>query len=282
MKIIKSCDLSDTGIILRPRYMNAAGPSHIPETETAYSPTRHHRTHTPRSLGLLCNQTAFSAAFPCLVQIDIQIKSAQSDVYYIPRELAHLAEFYQMTIDHEHNRTPTAFTRGVYLQVRQGLNSPAGYWHYDIGNPSSTYLVVDKDPTIYAPGFPLRLLPSLKRSFAAATLSQDQGRELLLHATDFSILKRCRQNDIPTLRFRPYEVARHDHLTVHRGVSSRGRTLATTGYIDSDQPALYNFLDMNNNMFPQIAETRSAPVEEAAERLARYLKRFPPQILKAA
>lgn len=277
MTILQTHQLSSHGIVLRPRYKSATGPQDIPPSEAAYNPFRHRRAHTPKSIGYVAERAVFSAPFPYQVSVDIQLKAAQSDVYFIPDELSRFSGLIQRIADHAHNRTPTAFTRGFFLQVRYNMESPAGYWHYDIGNPSQTYLVADKSPPVYAPGFPLRLPSPLQRRFSEmANLTQFKGRELLLQATDFSRLETAHENGVRLTRPAAYEIVLHDHLTVHKGISAAGRMLVTGGYIDTDQPARYGFANMENRLFPPMQRSHSAPMEEAAERLARYLTRQGP------
>lgn len=273
-KIIISKDLSDTGFTLRPAYRNGTPPGLL-RTERAYDPGRDKKTHNPRSLGVLADRAGFSRPYGRPVSIDIQVKAAQSDVYYLPRELLQFKEALQCTINRAHNRSASAFTQGAFMQIRQSLISPATSWHYDIGNPSLTFLVADQHIAKYAAGFPLRLLPEMKRAFREASLSQMEGREMLFAATDFKTLRKFRKNAVPIIQMQPYELVEHDHLALHKGTLSKDRTLYTLGYIDSDQPDFYGFYGLDNKMKPDISKVRTAPREEAVERLVRYLKRYP-------
>jgi len=276
--------LSARGVVLRPCFTQAGVPNHIPDDERPYDPAIDTHTRRPRALGFVFDRVAFSRWLGQPAAIDMQIKAAQSDLYFLPDEIAHHAPWIQNVIDHHHRHTASAFTRAAYVIVRQNIESVAPYWHYDIGNPSRSYVVSDTRTTRYADRMKIKLDNATRRAFEAArgTIAQNEIRNYLLQATDFAAPRHCHKNGIKIIRHDPYDIVAHDHLSLHCGPAAhKKRTSVTIAYVDSDQPGLYNFGDLTNPMMPGLQQHRSAAPEEAFERYQNYLKPLPPKFRAA-
>lgn len=269
IKPLTGFNLSSHGFVLRPVYRESGPPTVLTGEDRVFDPKFDRTTALPTMHGSIKDKVGFSTLYNRPMSIDLLIKAPQSDVHYFPDECKQFREFLEYAIGIEWNRSPAAFTQAGFIQIRQGMPSPAPRWHVDIGSPGKAYLAADRGPTIYAGKIPLLVTKELRKIFRESALTAEEKRNYFVESLPPRI------QDLKETTFNPYDVVSHNHRVLHSGPRRMTRrTGVFLSYVDADIPPREGFKIAPNPMRPGMEKIQSAPLEEAADRLAHYYRRY--------
>lgn len=253
--------LSADGFYLTPRYNSHAALPDRPEPEDRlFNPDLDTITMRPQKIGEIYDRQTFSGHGYDVMNVSLGIKEAQSDTYYIPRELAPFREAIQTIIDKEHNTTPLAFTQIAQIAVRHCTPGTVK-WHFDGGNTEQgtrTYNVADIDPTEFMD------VPLFLSAHERCELENEHPYKQLLQAARNGLeCLSMERSDIYHLQ--PYEISRHFMSTYHRAGADEARTLVSVFYRAQTGSEFMTF----NPMIP-VFNRVSLPLDQAAHALRAY------------
>lgn len=217
--------LSGKHFTLKPLFDQAAAPTTPEHDDRLFDPALDEYSHMPEVIGEISplGRKAFSKlrGFTSTVML----KGYNSDTYTVPMEFAPYAEFIQHAINAEHSRTPNAFKRAVLMKM-SSPNKGGERWHFDVKDgtkaPVRTYCCTDVEPTAYAR---TKFDPS-KVDFE---YSSERAYEFMLAAANFKRGDETIEAE-SFWRPEPFQIARHNGMTAHRGFNADNRTLLTMIY----------------------------------------------------
>ena len=217
--------LSGKHFTLKPLFDQAAAPKAPEQDDRLYDPALDEYSHMPEVIGEISpmGQKAFGKLRG--LTSTVMLKGYNSDQYTVPMEFAPYAEFIQHAINAEHSRTPNAFKRAVLMKM-SSPNKGGERWHFDVKagtkTPVRTYCCTDIEPTEYA---------RIKFDTAKVDFpySEDRAYEFMLAASGFTRGDESIQAE-EFVRMQPFQIARHNGMTAHRGFNADNRTLLTMIY----------------------------------------------------
>lgn len=278
-KVLKTKDLSSTGFHLRPVYNRAGPPKSLHPDDRVFDPAIDKKAHHPVYIDDIRDRETFSErrnGKP--VSVAMMVKPPQSHIHHFPEELAQFEEFFQTCINYEHNRSALPFVQAGFILISQDWVGPGGFWHHDVMMPSTHYITSDTAPTEFLFNHKLQVTPDVKAAFTAHAAGEQklhsyEMNELFCAATGEDYFTAKTQKAFDIRYFDPYSISMHDGMTLHRGPNEQDRTVALLFYSDAAFVDDWSFVRHENPM-KKMFHIRSAPMEEAPERLEKYVRRY--------
>ena len=225
-----STPLSGKYFTLKPLFGEKAAPL-IPEPDDRlYHPDLDEYSHSGQSIGKLSKLGCKMFDATKKRSIIAFIKKSNRDLYSIPVEMASATEFIQKAINFEHQNSPNAFKRTAMLKL-SAPHTGGEKWHFDVkensAGPMRTYCCTNESPTQYAR---IKFRPEI----VDFPYSKERAHEFMIAASGFD----RGADTIEAEEFYtagPYEISRHNGISVHRGFGGETRILASLYYFGAPE-----------------------------------------------